>query len=84
MSRPSNPAADAARPLERRRAVLIGLALLLCYGYFYYVGGNWNVNSRYAQVLALAEGRTLAIEGYRVQREPGDEAFFRGTTTVTS
>ena len=62
--------------LECRRALLLGLALLLCYSYFYYIGGNWNVNSRQAQILARAEDHTLAIDAYH--KSTGDEAYYRG------
>ena len=55
---------DTERRLERRRAWLIGLALLVCYSYFYYLGGNWNVGSRDAQIMALAEEHTLAIDSH--------------------
>jgi uncharacterized membrane protein len=62
--------------LERRRALLIGLALFLCYSYFYYIGGNWNVNSRQAQIISLAEDHRLAIDSYH--RSTGDKAYYRG------
>jgi hypothetical protein len=72
-------ARSAPRPrrnLEHRRALLIGLALLCCYAYFYYLGGSWNVKSRYSQVLALAENHTLAIDEFAA--EHGDQAYYRG------
>jgi len=62
--------------LERRRAWLIGLALLCCYGFFFYRGGNWNVESRNAQIVALAEDHTLAIDRY--QHWTGDKAYYQG------
>ena len=55
---------------------MLGLALLLCYSYFYYLGGNWNVGSRYAQIMALAEGHTLRIDTHR--NLSGDEAYYQG------
>ncbi len=64
------------RNLEHRRALLIGLALLCCYAYFYYLGGSWNVKSRYSQVLALAENHTLAIDEFAA--EHGDQAYYNG------
>ncbi len=70
------PTAPDTRRRERRRAWLIGLALLVCYSYFYYLGGNWNVGSHYAQVLALAEDHTLAID--HSHHLTGDKAFYRG------
>ena len=59
---------------ERRRAVLIGLALLCCYGYFFYLGGNWNVESRSAQIYALAEHGSLVIDDYPGLPEGGGDA----------
>ncbi len=59
---------------ERKRAFLIGLALLCCYGYFFYLGGNWNVESRSAQIYALAEHRTLIIDDYPFLPEGGGDA----------
>jgi hypothetical protein len=64
------------RNLEHRRALLIGLALACCYAYFYYLGGSWNVKSRYSQVLALAENHTLVIDEFAA--EHGDQAYYRG------
>jgi len=61
---------------ERRRAWLIGLALLFCYCFFYYRGGNWNVEARNAQIVALADDHTLAIDPYRFWT--GDAAYYRG------
>jgi hypothetical protein len=68
--------AHSDRRLERRRAVLLGLALLLCYSYFYYLGGNWNIASHYAQVLALAEEHRLAIDSFH--GPTGDKANYNG------
>jgi hypothetical protein len=65
--------------LERQRAWLIGLALLCCYGYFFYLGGNWNVESRNAQVFSLAEHGSLVIDDYPFLPEGGgDAARYRG------
>jgi len=61
---------------EIRRALLIGLALFCCYVYFFYPGGNWNVESRNAQIVALAEDHTLAIDPY--ERWTGDKAYYQG------
>lgn len=66
--------ADAS--LERRRAWLVGLALLCCYGFFFYRGGNWNVEARNAQIVAIADDHTLAIDPYH--HWTGDEAYYRG------
>jgi len=65
-----------ARRQERRRAWLIGLALLCCYAFFFYRGGNWNVEARNAQIVALAENHTVAIDSYH--EWTGDKAFYRG------
>lgn len=64
----------AQRMLERERAWLIGLALLCCYGYFFYLGGNWNVESRNAQLFALAERGSLVIDDYPFLPEGGGDA----------
>ncbi len=72
MSRQQEP----ERRSERRRAWLIGLTLLCCYGFFYYPGGNDNVESRHAQIVALADHRTLVIDPYH--HWTGDKAFHRG------
>ncbi len=70
---------DLAQQAERRRAWLIGWALFCCYIYFFYTGGNWNVESRSAQVFALAEQHTLAIDDYPfLPPGGGDAAFYRG------
>ncbi len=65
---------SSTRPLERRRAFLLGLALLACYSYFFYLGGNWNVDSRFAQIYALAERGTLVIDSYPFLFEGGGDA----------
>ena len=62
--------------LERRRALVIFLALFICYGYSYYLGGNWNVESRNAQIVSLAEEHTLAIDRYHYWT--GDKAYHGG------
>jgi len=64
----------ADRVAERRRALLIALALLCCYGYFFYLGGNWNVESRSAQIYALAEHGSLVIDDYPFLPEGGGDA----------
>jgi len=71
---PQEPHAE--RSLERRRAWLIGLALFCCYTFFFYRGGNWNVEARHAQIVALAEDHTLAIDKYHYWT--GDKAHYRG------
>ena len=71
--------ARAGAEPERRRAWLIGLALFCCYGYFFYLGGNWNVESRSAQIFALAEHGSLVIDDYPFLPEGGgDAAHYRG------
>jgi len=62
--------------LDRRRAWVIALALLCCYAFFYYRGGNWNVEARNAQIVALADDHTLAIDRY--QHWTGDKAYYQG------
>ncbi len=50
-------------PVTRRRAALIGAALLLSYAWFYQ-GGGWNQNSRFDLVRALVEQRAVHIDAY--------------------
>ncbi|MFB3882968.1 MAG: hypothetical protein ACE149_17010 [Armatimonadota bacterium] len=75
----AKPDRDPLRALERRRAWLIGWALFCCYSYFFYIGGNWNVESHYAQIYALAERGSLIIDDYPfLPPGGGDAAFYRG------
>lgn len=70
---------DLTKTLEKRRAWLIGWALFCCYSYFFYLGGNWNIDSRNAQIFALAEGRTLIIDSYpSLPIGGGDAALYQG------
>jgi hypothetical protein len=70
---------DTGHSLEIRRARLLGVALFLCYAYFVYLGGNWNIDSRHAQIYALAERGTLVIDAYPFLPEGGgDAARFEG------
>jgi hypothetical protein len=70
---------QATRGAERERAWLIGLALLCCYAYFVYPGGNWNVESRSAQIYALAEHGSLIIDDYPfLPPGGGDAARYQG------
>jgi len=72
-------AADTESRLEIRRLRLLGVALFLCYAYFFYLGGNWNVESRHAQIYALAERGTLVIDAYPfLPPGGGDAAKFEG------
>ncbi len=64
------------RGAEIRRAWLIALALFCCYCFFFYRGGNWNVEARNAQIVALADDHTLAIDPYAGWT--GDEAYYQG------
>lgn len=63
------PAAPPLRP-PRRVELAIFATLLGVYAYFFQ-GGGWNQNARLAQVRALVEGRTLAINDYLVYRHRG-------------
>jgi len=72
-------AVQTDRSLEIRRSQLLGVALFLCYAYFFYLGGNWNVESRFAQIYALAEHGTLVIDSYSsLPPGGGDAARFEG------
>src|ERR1700686_3469053 len=60
---------------DRQSAVVLGVALLISYAYFYQAGG-WNQNSRFDLVRALTEHRTLRIDGY--DQNTGDKAVVNG------
>ena len=53
----------------------LGAGLLLSYAYFYQ-GGGWNQNSRFALVRAMTERDTLQIDAYR--DATGDRAVWNG------
>ena len=59
------------RHASRRTAWVLGLALFASYAYFYQ-GGGWNQNSRFALVRAIIERHTLQIDAY--QLHTGDRA----------
>lgn len=72
-----------AKPSDRRPALIIGLVLMLCYSYYFYLGGNWNVESRLALMHAVVDRGTLQIDHYyfnqRMNRErTQDIALYRG------
>jgi hypothetical protein len=54
---------------------VLGAGLLLSYAYFYQ-GGGWNQNSRFALVRAMTERDTLQIDAYR--EATGDRAVWNG------
>ena len=54
---------------------VLGIGLLLSYAYFYQ-GGGWNQNSRFALVRAMTERDTLQIDAYR--EATGDRAVWKG------
>lgn len=56
-------AGHLARPVTRRRGLLLFAVLFASYAYFYQAGG-WNQNSRFALVRALVEAGTLRIDAY--------------------
>jgi hypothetical protein len=57
-----------------RTAMVLGVALVFSYAYFYEAGG-WNQNSRFALVRAILERHTLQIDAY--QLHTGDRALWR-------
>jgi hypothetical protein len=66
------------RSLETRPArvaIVMTIALLASYAYFYQAGG-WNQNSRFALVRAILERHTLQIDAY--QLHTGDKALWQG------
>jgi hypothetical protein len=67
--------AQASFTPTRGRAVLLAVALLASYGYFY-EGGGWNQNTRFDLVRAIVERRTLQIDPY--QDNTGDKAAMNG------
>jgi len=72
-----NKSADKApRRVELRIALLLGLILLLCYSYYFYMGGNWNIETRLALTHAIVDDGTLMIDRYEART--GDKAFYKG------
>lgn len=59
---------------QRRTATILGVALFVSYAYFYQ-GGGWNQNSRFAMIRAILERHTLQIDAY--QLHTGDRALWR-------
>lgn len=57
------------------RELLIGLLLLLCYGFFHQTP-IWNEPSRYDLVVAIVDHHTTQIDPN--QQNTGDKAFFQG------
>src|SRR5207249_4759356 len=57
------------------RAIVVAVALLSSYAYFYH-GGGWNENSRFDLTRAIVEHHTLRIDAYH--QNTGDKAFFDG------
>lgn len=55
---------------------LVGALLLACYSYFFYLGGDWNINTRLDLVRAIADEGTFAIDSYH--RNTGDKAYYGG------
>lgn len=80
-----NSAAEGERGQARRRflrltpaltrQLLVGLFLLLCFGFFHQVP-IWNEPSRYDLVVALVDDHTTQID--RNQANTGDKAFYNG------
>lgn len=66
-------ASEIAPPV--RREIIVGLFLLLVYGFFQQDGG-WNQNSRLDLIQALVEHRTTVIDAY--QKNTGDKAYYDG------
>jgi hypothetical protein len=64
-------------PTDRDRLLywILGVALVVSYAYFYQ-GGGWNQNSRFALVRAITERDTLQIDEYR--GTTGDRAVWKG------
>jgi hypothetical protein len=60
---------------DRSLFLILGCALLISYAYFYQ-GGGWNQNSRFALVRAMTEHDTLQIDTYR--QATGDRAVWNG------
>lgn len=64
-------------PARRKRAAIaIFIILLGCYGYFFYVWANWNVNTRLALTHAIVDEGRLEIDSYHSMT--GDKARYRG------
>lgn len=82
MPQPPDAAPVAASGLQRaglttarRHELLLGLLLLLCYGFFFQVPA-WNEHSRYDLTVALVDHRTLQID--ELHTNTGDKAYYNG------
>ncbi len=74
----SSAGCDVHDPIGIRSAACTGCSapgLLVSYAYFYQ-GGGWNQNSRFALVRAMTERDTLQIDAYR--EATGDRAVWNG------
>jgi len=61
---------------NRVREVVLFLLLLFCFAYFFPRWADWNQNSRFDLVLAIADKGTFAIDDY--YQNTGDYACFEG------
>jgi MFS family permease len=69
-----------ASTARRRSANAIGACLFVAYAYFYQ-GGGWNQNSRFALVRAILEHQTLRVDdtaSFDGRRITGDLASYKG------
>ena len=69
-----------ASTARRRSAIAIGACLFVAYAYFYQ-GGGWNQNSRFALVRAIVEQQTLRVDDtayFDGRRITGDLANYKG------
>ena len=66
------PAAKAAW----RVPLVIGLILLACYSYFFYIIANWNIDTRLALTHAIVDKHTFAIDDYHLRTQ--DKAYYNG------
>ena len=70
---------DARVRAERSLARWLFALLLVSYSFFFYMGGNWNINSRLFLVHAVVDRGTLNIDAYQAGPQgTGDKAFFKG------
>jgi hypothetical protein len=64
-----------SRSSVARRSIVLAVALLASYAYFY-EGGGWNQNTRFDLVRAIVERHTVRIDAYA--GNTGDRAEFEG------
>ncbi|NIM06374.1 MAG: hypothetical protein GTO55_08220 [Armatimonadetes bacterium] len=81
---PEKKARDAATAFtgkaDFRAPLMVGIILFACYGYFFYLWANWNINSRLALTHSIVDKGTLNIDAYHARKATFtlDKAYYKG------